>query len=163
MLETNETSKSFNDILTGKSYERTKKYDKNVAYGEIKGIAALYLSEFARIHPEVYVATISPGGTTGTNFKDAESVSKIERMMFTFVMGMFGKLGKFHALEVGAKRYVDGVTGENGYDHFVTGTFVASKKGVNGPVSDQATYKYGKAYGNRQIQHAAYQAVHSFA
>ena len=154
------SDQDFSDMLTGKFYE--KKYDKNAAYGEIKGIAALYLSEFARRHPEIYVLTISPGGTVGTNFKDATSISPMERIMFGVFMNVLKKFGKFHDLHVGAKRYVDGVVSGGEFDKtkkYESGTFLASKKGVNGIIIDQAQYKYGKAYGNRQTQLAAYNAV----
>ena len=53
------------------------------------------------------------------------------------------------------------MTGENGF-HFPSGTFAASEHGVKGPLSDQATHKYGEAYGNQHIQKLAYQAVSSF-
>ena len=149
----------FEDMLTGKFYE-TKKYDKSAAYGEIKGIAALYLSEFARRHPELYVLTVSPGGTVGTNFRDATSISPMERVMFGVFMGVLEQFGKFHTLEVGAKRYVDGVVSGGEFDtKYESGTFLASKKGVSGIIMDQAQHKDGKAYGNRKTQLAAYNAV----
>ena len=79
-------------------------------------------------------------------------------------MPLFKSLGKFHALEIGAKRYVDGVTGDDGFNkHFKNGTFLASKKGVSGPMIDQASYKHGAAYGDTKVQLAAYNAVVSHA
>lgn len=148
----------FVDVLSGESYN--KKYEKEVAYADIKGMAALYFSAFARMHPEIFSLTVSPGGTTGTEIPKQKALSKSEALTFRIMMPMMRRLGKFHSLKTGAKRYVDAVT--DTYSSYRNGTFLASKRGVVGPVCDQAFVAHGEQYGVKSIQDAAFKAVRSF-
>lgn len=147
---------SFADKLNGAAYDTTK-FDLDMAYADTKSMAALYLSRWARDHPDVYVLTVSPGGTKGTAVADQGSVGPVKRVLFRIMHTMLGFFGAVHALEVGAKRYVDGVTGE--LDNYPTGTFVASRKGMTGPMCDQTQVPEGEVFGNRDKQNAAYDAV----
>jgi len=57
------------------------------------------------------------------------------KFMFKYIMMPFvmPRKGLIHSLEIGAKRYVDGISD----DSYKTGTFYASKKGSTGEVVDQ--------------------------
>ena len=69
-----------------------------------------------------------------------------------------GMLGFFHNLQDGAKRYVDAVTGEGEFQNFTTsGAFIASKKGVAGPLGDQVElFQTAKQYGDVKKQDSVY-------
>lgn len=69
---------SFRDHLNGSAYIE-EKYSPMVAYKYIKGIAALYFSAWAKRHPEIYTATVSPGGTSGTRIFDVDCLSYPKR------------------------------------------------------------------------------------
>ena len=79
------------------------------------------------------------------------------RLIFPVMMTIMTWLGKFHALELGAKRYVDAVTGEGAFkdDTFASGSYVASKKGVVGPLADQTkVFDTAKQYADIKKQDA---------
>ena len=142
-----------------------KKMDSMEYYAYVKGVSALYWSEWARRHPEYYVLTVSPGATAGTNIASHEGMGKFNQIMFPILLKMMGPLGVTHKLEVGAKRYVDAVNREGIYHEFETGAFVASAHGVSGPVKDQSKRKDKRAaqYGDLIKQEAAFAAVQAFA
>jgi NAD(P)-dependent dehydrogenase (short-subunit alcohol dehydrogenase family) len=148
---------TFSDKLSGKAYNE-KNFNLDMAYADTKAMAALYLSRWARDHPAVYVLTVSPGGTKGTAVADQGSLPLVKRVMFRVMQTVLGFFfGTFHALEVGAKRYVDGVTGE--LDTYPTGAFVASCSGMTGPMCDQTELPSGEVFGKTEKQDAAYDAL----
>lgn len=158
---TGDTKEYFNTYIDGSAY---RVYDAmNVAYPESKGIATLYFSAWARAHPEVHVLTVSPGGTKGTEFANQEAMKPIFRLIFPVMMKIMGWLGKFHNLDVGAKRYVDAVLAEGEFANFKSGSFIASKRGVAGPVGDQVElFDTAKQYGDIKKQEAVFAAMNSY-
>jgi len=159
---TGDTPEYFKTFIDGTAY--AKKYQAmDVAYPDAKGIATFYFSAWARAHPDLHVLTVSPGGTKGTEFASQEALDPIMAFMFPIMMKVMGWMGKFHELEVGAKRYVDAVTGEGGFAAFPSGAYVASKKGVSGPVADQVeVFPTAKQYGDVKKQDAVYAAMNEF-
>ena len=157
-----DTPDYFKAYIDGSAYNK-KKYDPMAVYPEAKGLATLYFSAYARQHPELLVLTVSPGGTKGTAFAHQEAMNPVMTVVFPIMMKVFGALGKFHSLKVGAKRYVDAVTGEGGYMHYRSGSFVASKKGVSGAVADQVeVFATAKQYGDVAKQNAVYEAMKEY-
>ena len=76
---------------------------------------------------------------------------------------MMKTMGYFHNVDVGAKRYVDAVLGENSMDTYKSGTFVASKKGTSGKLMDQAKMRRGRKYADVEKQDAAFAALQQYA
>ena len=110
-------------------------FDPMVAYGPAKYLAAMWVSSVARKNTDLRVLTISPGGTSGTNVMD--DLPPLMKFMFTHVgLRLMPLFGLMHPLEIGAKRYLDGLNDES----YKSGMFYASKKPVlTGPLVDQGT------------------------
>ncbi|MFT5143122.1 MAG: NAD(P)-dependent dehydrogenase (short-subunit alcohol dehydrogenase family), partial [Thalassolituus oleivorans] len=84
------------------------KLDPMVAYGPVKYIAALWMSSLSRRHPDVRFVTMSPGGTSGTEVMN--DLPPVMKFMFTHIgLRLMPLMGLMHKLELGAKRYVDGL------------------------------------------------------
>lgn len=107
--------------------------------------------------------TVSPGGTDGTEAFSADAMPAHFKMMLPVMMPMMKMMGQFHDVDVGAKRYVDAVLGENSMAAFKSGTFVGSKKGVSGRVMDQSKMKKARKYREVSKQEAAFNAVCTFS
>lgn len=131
--------------------------DPMVAYATVKLTAALWMASMARQHPHIRFVTMSPGGTTGTS--DMDDLPFVKKVLFKYVGGVLMPLfGMMHGVEVGAKRYVDGLKDPE----FESGRFYASEGGSpTGPVVDQATLFTDLS--NSSFQDNANQAVHGFA
>ena len=143
----------YKSIFNGELFPKGK--DPNIVYGFVKYAAAMWIGSMARKHPSIRMITMSPGGTKGTEVMG--DLPFLKRIMFSF---MFTKLlplfGMVHNLEVGAKRYVDGIND----DMFQTGKFYASKKNVSGPIVDQGTiFSY---FYDETSQDNASEAIHSY-
>ena len=106
--------------------------DPTVPYGPIKYMAALWMSSIARQYPNIRFVTMSPGATTGT--EGFNSLSPIKQYVMKGMMQIMLMLGKVHKLEVGAKRFVDGLMHES----YTSGIFYASKSGLTGAIGDQS-------------------------
>lgn len=76
--------------------------------------------------------------------------------MFKTFFLVFSLIGRSHGLDVGAKRFVDGVLDES----YKSGIFYASKKGTAGAVIDQSTLFTDLS--NEKIQDNASEAIHTF-
>ncbi len=133
------------------------KADPLDTYGNVKLVGALWMASMSRRHPHIRFVTVSPGGTTGTNGMD--DLPFVKKLMFKHIGGVLMPLfGMMHGVEVGAKRYVDGLTNPK----FESGHFYASKGGSpTGPVVDQETIEAD--LGNAVFQDNANTAVHQFA
>ena len=157
----------FKTYLDGSIYKKGKYDPLGAAYADAKGLSTLYMSAWARAHPEVFVMTVSPGGTKGTDFIKQDSVPAVMTFMFPIVMKVLGRFGVFHNLDVGAKRYVDAVTGEGAFEDAAfakSGDFIASKRdSPSGPMIEQTKqFKHGKQYANIKKQDARYAALNEF-
>jgi NAD(P)-dependent dehydrogenase (short-subunit alcohol dehydrogenase family) len=131
-----------------------KNTDPMISYGPIKYMAALWMSSIARKYPDIRFVTMSPGGTFGT--EGFNTLSPVKRFMFKGIFKVLLLLGKAHRLEVGTKRYVDGLQDES----YKSGVFYGSKSGVTGPIVDQGTIF--DDLNNKIFQDNANEAIHRF-
>lgn len=152
-LETS-SADEFESICDGSFFGR--KFSRMVAYGPIKYTAALWMSSVARKNPEIRAITMSPGGTGGTDI--VSGLSSSLKFISARVCGRLTEMfGLMHALEVGARRYVDGLSDES----YKSGVFYASKRRVlTGPVVDQGTIF--EDMNIEEIQDNANEAIHRF-
>ena len=112
------------------SYFADRKTDRNLAYGQVKYIGALWMAYLARQHPHRRFITVSPGNTSGT--EGPNDLGLPLRLAARYVMPY---LGISHKLDMGAKRLVDGVTDPT----LSSGVFYASAANkLTGPLVDQA-------------------------
>jgi NAD(P)-dependent dehydrogenase (short-subunit alcohol dehydrogenase family) len=138
-------------VING-SYFAGKKYDQNLAFGQVKYIGALWMAHLARQYPDLRFITVSPGNTTGT--EAAAGAAPPLRFAAKHIMP---RLGISHELEVGAKRLVDGVTDPT----LSSGVFYASAAGkLKGPMVDQSEIFPDLA--NPTFQEHANEAIHRF-
>lgn len=128
--------------------------DATVHYGPIKYMAALWMATMARKHSHVRFITMSPGATTGT--EGFNSLSTVKQFFMKSMMQIMLLLGKVHKVEIGAKRFVDGLLNAS----YKSGIFYASSKGLTGPVSDQS--KLFSDFGDTRIQDNAATAIQSY-
>jgi len=152
-LETSSVDE-FASICDGTFFGR--KIDPMVVYGPIKYMAALWMASVARKNPDLRIFTMSPGGTGGTEVM--EDLPGLMKFMYKLIgLRLMPIFGLMHKLEIGAKRYVDGLNDES----YKSGVFYGSKKPVlTGPVVDQATIFEDLA--NERFQDNANEAIHRF-
>jgi len=114
------------------------KFDPVQAYGYIKYVITMWTLSMARKYPDLKFVVMSPGNTGGTNAPDnlpPPMKFMLKYLMMPVVFPMIG--GMVHKLEVGAKRFVDGISD----DRYKSGVFYASKEGkLSGDVVDQSTF-----------------------
>src|SRR6202167_1536856 len=134
------------------SYFADRKADRNLAYGQVKYIGALWMAYLARQHPNRRFITVSPGNTSGT--EGPNDLGLPLRLAARYVMPY---LGISHKLDVGARRLVDGVTDPT----LSSGVFYASAANkLTGPLVDQADIFPDLA--NASFQDHANEAIHRF-
>jgi NAD(P)-dependent dehydrogenase (short-subunit alcohol dehydrogenase family) len=134
------------------SYFADRKTDRNLAYGQVKYIGALWMAYLARQHPDRRFITVSPGNTSGTDGPNGLGLPL--RLAARYVMPA---LGISHKLDVGARRLVDGVTDPT----LSSGVFYASAANkLTGPLVDQADIFPDLA--NLLFQDHANEAIHRF-
>ena len=114
------------------------KFEAIQAYGYVKYTATMWTLSMARKYPDLKFVVMSPGNTGGTNAPDnlpPPMKFMLKYLMMPVVFPMIG--GMVHKLEVGAKRFVDGISD----DRYKSGVFYASKEGkLSGDVVDQSTF-----------------------
>ncbi|WP_328458167.1 SDR family NAD(P)-dependent oxidoreductase [Amycolatopsis sp. NBC_00438] len=138
-------------VING-SYFAGRKPDRNLAHGQVKYIAALWMAYLARQYPGRRFITMSPGNTSGTEGPDDMGLPL--RLAARYVMPV---LKISHKLEVGAGRLVDGVTDPT----LSSGVFYASAANTTtGPLVDQADIFPDLA--NPSFQDHADEAIHRF-
>ncbi|NQV51940.1 MAG: SDR family NAD(P)-dependent oxidoreductase [Flavobacteriales bacterium] len=148
------SSEEFTQVING-TYDG--KLDDMANYGLVKLMASLWMSTMARKHQDLQFVTMSPGGTSGTKVMDKLPMGM--KLMFKYVMMpiMMPLMGMVHGVEVGAKRYVDGLTDPA----YLSGHFYASKEStVTGPIIDQGDI-FPLLYDVR-VQDNAWKAIHAF-
>jgi NAD(P)-dependent dehydrogenase (short-subunit alcohol dehydrogenase family) len=134
------------------SFFADRRFDRNLAFGQVKYIGALWMAYLARQHPDLRFITVSPGNTTGT--EAAAGAAPPLRFAAKHIMP---HLGISHELEVGSKRLVDSVIDPT----LSSGVFYASAaKKLTGPMVDQAEIFPDLA--NSLYQDHANEAIHRF-
>jgi len=134
------------------------KFDSVQAYGYVKYAATMWMLSMARKYPDLKFVVMSPGNTKGTSAPD-NLPPAMKFMLKYFMMPVVFPLigGMVHTLEVGAKRFVDGISDER----YKSGVFYASKEGkLSGDVVDQSTFF--TALKNTTFQDNADKAIHRF-
>jgi len=133
------------------------KFDAMQAYGYVKYAATMWMFSMARKYPDIKFIAVSPGSTSGTQGPD-NFPPILKFIMRYFMMPLVMPLiGMVHKVEVGAKRFVDGISDER----YKSGIFYASKEGkLTGDVVDQSTF-YADLK-NSTFQDNADRAIHRF-
>ncbi len=135
-----------------------KNFDPVQAYGYVKYAVTMWTLAMARKYPELKFVVMSPGNTGGTNAPDNLPPAMkfmLKNLMMPVVFPLIG--GMVHKLEVGAKRFVDGISD----DRYKSGVFYASKEGkLSGDVVDQSTFYTDLK--NTTFQDNADKAIHRF-
>lgn len=100
-------------------------FDVTQAYGYVKYAATMWMLSMARKYPDIKFVVMSPGNTKGTLAPD-NLPPAMKLMLKYFMMPVVFPLigGMVHKLEVGAKRFVDGISDER----YKSGVFYASKE-----------------------------------
>jgi len=146
----------FAGVLDGSYFGN--KFDVTQAYGYVKYTGTMWALAMARKHPDLKFVVMSPGNTKGTGAPD--SLPPAMRFMLKYFMMpvVFPLLGDMvHNLEVGVKRFVDGIS----EDQYKSGVFYASKEGkLSGDVVDQSTFYTNLK--NTTFQDNADKAIHRF-
>ena len=142
----------FASICDGVFFGKVK--DATIPYGPIKYMAALWISSMARAYPSIRFVTMSPGATTGT--EGFNTLSPLRQYVMKGMMRVMLMLGKVHRVEVGARRFVDGIQNEA----YQSGVFYASKSGLTGEVGEQGEL-FADLY-NHDFQDNAREAIHRF-
>ncbi len=134
------------------------KLDAVQAYGYVKYAATMWMLSMARKYPDIKFVVVSPGNTKGTeapNNLPPAMKFMLKYFMMPVVFPLIG--GMVHKLEVGAKRFVDGVSDEQ----YKSGIFYASKEGkLSGDLVDQSTFFADLK--NSTFQDNADRAIHRF-
>lgn len=146
------TIDEFTAICEGALFGSTN--DATIPYGPIKYMAALWMSAMARKHPNIRFVTMSPGATTGT--EGFNTLSPVKQFFMKGIMQVMLMLGKVHTVEIGAKRFVDGLLNVS----YKSGVFYASNKGLTGPIGDQS--KLFADFSDIKIQDNAVTAIQSY-
>jgi len=146
----------FAAVLNGSYFGN--KFDVTQAYGYVKYVATMWMLSMARKYPDIKFIVVSPGNTKGTMAPD-NLPPAMKFMLKNFMMPVVFPLmgGMVHTLEVGAKRFVDGISDER----YKSGVFYASKEGkLSGDMVDQSTFF--TALKNTTFQDNADKAIHRF-
>ncbi len=134
------------------------KFDVTQAYGYVKYAATMWALSMARKYPGIKFIVVSPGNTKGTQAPN-DLPPAMRFMLKNFMMPVIFPLigGMVHKLEVGAKRFVDGISDER----YKSGVFYASKEGkLSGDMVDQSTFFTDLK--NTTFQDNADKAIHRF-
>ncbi len=146
----------FVSVIDG-SFFADRKVDASLAYGQVKYLGALWMSELARRHPRLRLLTVSPGNTAGTDvFKDMPNLVRplMNRVLMPYVLPRFGLA---HPVTTGALRIVDAVVKQD----LESGRFYASAvKTLTGALVDQA--EIVADFRDPSVQRNAYDAIHRF-
>ena len=133
------------------------KFDAMQAYGHVKYVATLWMSDMARKHPNIKFISMSPGATSGTSAVD--NAPAMIKFMFKYIMMpiVMPMRGMVHKIDKGAARFVDAISN----DSYQSGGFYASTEPkVVGEVVDQ--FKIFPAMANESYQENANVALHQF-
>ena len=134
------------------------RFDAVQAYGYVKFAITMWTLSMARKYPHLKFVVVSPGNTKGTeapnNLPPAMKVM-LKYFMMPVVFPLIG--GMVHRLDVGAKRFVDGISDEQ----YKSGVFYASKEGkLSGEMVDQSSFYTDLK--NTRFQDNANEAIHRF-
>jgi NAD(P)-dependent dehydrogenase (short-subunit alcohol dehydrogenase family) len=134
------------------------KFDALQAYAYVKYAETMWTFSMARKYPKLKFIVVSPGNTKGTQAPNSLPPAMqfmLKYVMMPIVFPLMG--GMVHQLEVGAKRFVDGISD----DRYRSGVFYASKEGkLSGEMVDQSNFFTDLK--NATFQDNANEAIHRF-
>ncbi len=134
-----------------------KNFDPVQAYGYVKYAGTMWTLSMARKYPNLKFVVMSPGNTGGTNAPDSLPPAMKFMLKYFMMPIVMPLMGMVHKLEVGAKRFVDGISDER----YKSGVFYASKEGkLTGDMVDQSTFYTDLK--NTTFQDNADKAIHRF-
>jgi len=146
----------FAGVLDGSYFGN--KFDVTQAYGYVKYVATMWMLSMARKYPDLKFVVVSPGNTKGTLAPDNLPPAMrfmLKNFMTPVVFPLMGNM--VHKLDVGAKRFVDGISDER----YKSGVFYASKEGkLSGDMVDQSIFF--TPLKNTTFQDNADKAIHRF-
>ena len=130
-------------------------------YGRVKLIGNFWVGSMARKFPQYRFVAVSPGNTAGTNVVNHMRMPPIAKLVANAVVqSAMVAAGRFHPVEVGAKRYID-VMFDDG-SRYERGHFYGTKLDHpnTGPMCDQVVHFDGLYC--HKYQENAYEAIRSF-
>jgi NAD(P)-dependent dehydrogenase (short-subunit alcohol dehydrogenase family) len=134
------------------------KFDYVQAYGYVKYVITMWTLSMARKYPDLKFIVVSPGNTKGTMAPDNLPPAMrfmLKNFMMPVVFPLMG--GMVHNIEVGVKRFVDGISDER----YKSGVFYASREGkLSGDMVDQSTFYTDLK--NTTFQDNSDKAIHRF-
>ena len=149
------SEEEFASVIDGSYFG--EEMDPMEGYALAKYVGTMWMSSMARRYPHIRFISMSPGGTSGTAAMD--DLPPKMRFMFKYIMMpiVMPLRGLVHKVEVGAKRYVDGINDTS----LKSGVFYASHAPtITGPITDQTPLYPDLA--NETYQDNAYAAVQRF-
>lgn len=141
-------------VANGTKFDDSSTYTD--IYGATKLMGALWTMSMARKHPKMRFMTIDPGMARGTS--GTKSLPFFQRLTIETAMWVMQKLGRAHAVDVGAKRYVDVMLNEK---DFTSGVWWGSKKGLTGRLANQVEH-WPEIIGNESAQNNANTVIHNY-
>lgn len=151
---TNGSVEEWSSVANGAKFDEGKKYTD--VYGSVKLMGALWTMSMARKHPKMRFITVDPGMARGTS--GTATLPWHQRWTMNAAMWVMDLLRRAHTVDVGAKRYVDVLLGD---EDFTTGVWWGSKKGLTGELGDQIEH-WPELIGNVDAQDNADTVIHSF-
>ena len=150
------TADEFAGVLDGSYF--ADKFEAIQAYGYVKYAGTMWTLSMARKYPNLKFIVVSPGNTQGTQAPNSLPPAMAFMLKYVMMPVVFPLLGGMvHKLEVGAKRFVDGISD----DRYKSGVFYASKEGkLSGDMVDQSTFYVDLK--NTSFQDNADKAIHRF-
>ncbi|MBK1835708.1 SDR family NAD(P)-dependent oxidoreductase [Roseibacillus ishigakijimensis] len=150
----NGSIEEWTSVANGTKFADNKTYTD--IYGSVKLMGALWTMSMARKHPDMRFITVDPGMARGTS--GTATLPWHQRWIMNTAMWVMQLLGKAHAVDVGAKRYVDVLLND---DDFTSGVWWGSKKGLTGELADQLEH-WPEIIGSESAQDNVDTVIHRF-
>ena len=135
-------------------------------YANSKLIGGLWIATLAKEHPNVYFASVSPGGCGDTDTYAAAPWPFPQVMGMPIVVRTMVAMGACHSLASAASRYVRALTDESFPRRFASGAVVGGPyifyaNGEDGELYDQSAFS--SYYGDEELQAEATRVVRTAA
>lgn len=150
----NGSIEEWTSVANGVKFADNKRYTD--IYGSVKLMGALWTMSMSRKHPDMRFVTVDPGMARGTS--GTATLPWHQRWTMNTAMWVMQLLGRAHTVDVGAKRYVDVLLGD---DDFKSGVWWGSKNGLTGELADQREH-WPEIIGNEAAQDNVDTAIHEF-
>lgn len=151
----NYSVEEFTSIIDGSYFNQ--KQNPMVSYSLIKYMAALWIGHLAKKHTHLRFITMSPGATGGTAIMD--DLKGLKKILYKYILMPYilPLKGIAHGLEVGAKRFVKGISDTS----LTNGAFYASKtNNPTGSIVNQNSFL--PDFDVPEYQNNVNEAIHKF-